>query len=347
MINSARAIPSRILSFFGRHCETVKGATALFPLPQIPDDEFIFTQEILRKAFYYADLEGQVLLSLAVCLGNSVTEFLELEFEKLRNLLREAGDKNLEFIQFIGKSRSKTSVQPRCHLTPEALHSLKECLPLLEKKYGKPPKYLWTSNQPDKHLSIEGLNKRLRRILQKANIETYGKTVRFHLFRKFLYSRLQTKNRDLAKVITSKKVSASDITYIPDLNAECLRVFKETYKELALNGDLTGKTKQKQEERIKQLEQVLQQLEIENSTSKTRIDLLQKTTQKQQNKTSQLAKENQDLKKNYKKLKDAFEMFKNDFVKALEYQKLDIKTQSASIKGKKKIDKIRIVKEKE
>ena len=53
-------------------------------------------------------------------------------------------------------------------------------------------------------------------------------------------------------------MSASDLTYIPNLDAECLRVFKETYKEIALNGDITGKTKQKQEKRIQELETELQ-----------------------------------------------------------------------------------------
>jgi hypothetical protein len=60
-----------------------------------------------------------------------------------------------------------------------------------------------------------------------------------------LYSNLQARNRDIAKVITAKKLSASDLTYIPDLDAECLRVFKETYKQISLNGDLTIKTKQR------------------------------------------------------------------------------------------------------
>jgi integrase len=253
-VNTARTNPSGILAFYSRNCETIKDATKLFAPPQIPENELIFTQEMLRKTYYYSDLEGQTFLSLAVCLGYSAIDFLNVEAEKLQNLVKEATDKGLEFIQFIGKSRTKTSVQPRSHLTPEALHSLKDYLAVLEKKYGVLPKFLWCNENPDRHLTNEGLNKRLKRILKSANIETYGKKVRFHLFRKFLYSHLQAKNRDIAKVITAKKVSASDLTYVPNLDSECLRVFKETYKEIALNGDLTGKTKQKQEQRIHELE---------------------------------------------------------------------------------------------
>jgi integrase len=258
-INTARTLPLGILAFYSENCETIKEVTKEFDAVQIPTDEYIFTQEVLRKIYYYADLEGQTLLSLAVALGYSSIDFLNLEAEKLQNLVNEANDKGLEFIQFVGKSRAKTSVQPRSHLTPEAIHSLKDYLEFITNKHnGKLPKYVWCNGRPDTHITNTGLNKKLKRLVTKANIETYGKHVKFHCIRKFLYSRLQAKNRDIAKVITAKKVSASDLTYIPDLNAECLRVFKETYKEIALNGDLTGKTKQKQEQRIKELENQLQ-----------------------------------------------------------------------------------------
>ncbi len=282
-INTARTLPLGILAFYSENCETIKDVTKEFDSVQIPTDEYVFTQEVLRKVYYYADLEGQTLLSLAVGLGYSSIDFLNLEAEKLQNLVKEATDKGLEFIQFVGKSRAKTSVQPRSHLTPEAIHSLKDYLPFLEKKHnGKLPKFVWCNGREDTHITNTGLNKKLKRLLRKANIETYGKHVKFHcLGRKFLYSRLQAKNRDISKVITAKKVSASDLTYIPNLDAECLRVFKETYKEIALNGDLTGKTRQNQKEEITKLEQAIQQLETENYTSKTRIDLLQKNLEKE------------------------------------------------------------------
>jgi predicted RNase H-like nuclease (RuvC/YqgF family) len=253
----------------------IRQGTECFDDVQLPENEYIFTQETLRKAFYYSDLENQTLLSLSVALSYSSIDFLELESEKLRQLVKEAKDKGLDFIQFIGKSRAKTSIQPRSHLTPEAIHCLSDYLPMLEKKFNRLPKYLWSNDKGDGHITNEGLNKKLKRILAKANIETYGKQVKFHEIRKFMYSTLQAKNRDIAKVITAKKVSASDLTYIPNLDAECLRVFKESYKEFALNGDITGKVKQQQEKRIKDLTTALVNLEKENATLKTRIEVLQ------------------------------------------------------------------------
>jgi hypothetical protein len=261
-INYCRTQPLGILKFHTRNTETIKEGTKCFDPPQLPENEYIFTQPDLRKAFYYSDLENQTLLSLAVALGYSSADFLELECEKLRLLVKEAKDKGLDFIQFIGKSRAKTSIQPRSHLTPEAIHCLNDYLPILEKKFKGLPKYLWCNDKGTGHITNEGLNKKLKRILKKANIETYGKQVKFHEIRKFMYSLLQAKNRDIAKVITAKKVSASDLTYIPNLDAECLRIFKESYKEFALNGDVTGKNKKERNERIQQLERENAELKL-------------------------------------------------------------------------------------
>jgi len=297
-INTARTLPLGILAFYSENCETISDVTKEFDAVQIPTDEYVFTQEVLRKTYYYADLEGQTLLSLAVALGYSSIDFLNLEAEKLQNLVKEATDKGLEFIQFVGKSRAKTSVQPRSHLTPEAIHSLKDYLVFLEKKHdGKLPKFVWCNGRPDTHITNTGLNKKLKRLLRKANIETYGKHVKFHCIRKFLYSRLQAKNRDIAKVITAKKVSASDLTYIPNLDAECLRVFKETYKEIALNGDLTGKTKQKQQEQIHKLEDAIVTLNRDLQGYKTTSETLNQ-------KFTQLGEENQKQKQEIEDLKE-------------------------------------------
>ncbi len=281
-INYCRTEPLGILKFHTRHTETIKEGTKCFDAPQLPENEYIFTQSDLRKAFYYSDLENQTLLSLAVALGYSSIDFLELESEKLGQLVKEAKDKGLDFIQWIGKTRAKTSIQPRSHLTPEAIHCLSDYLPILEKKYNGLPKYLWCNEKGTGHITNEGLNKKLKRILKNANVQTYGKHVKFHEIRKFLYSTLQAKNRDIAKVITAKKVSLSDLTYIPNLDAECLRIFKESYKLFALNGDVTGKIKKQQEERIHLLEKALvdgqrklTNLETTNETLRKRMDVLE------------------------------------------------------------------------
>ena len=276
-INTARSTPLGILRFYHSHCEQIEDATKEFDAVQIPENEFVFTQEHLRKMFYYADTEEKAILSLAVSLGYSSIDFLELECEKLKQLVTQAKTEHLDFIMFIGKTRQKTSVQPRSFLTPESIESVSEYLSLLSKKYGKLSKYLLANGEPDTHITNQGLNKKIQRLVSKANIETYGKQVKFHCVgRKFLYSQLQQINRDIAKVICAKKVDASIITYIPDLDAECNRVFRECYKKIALNGDLSGKTKQEQTKRVEELENALLSLSKDAQAQKTVNELLTK-----------------------------------------------------------------------
>jgi len=275
-INYARQIPNGILAFYSAHAETIKDATTEFDAAQIPEDEYVFTQDTLRQMFFYGDTEEKTMLALAVSLGYAASDFLAVEAQKMKNLVAEAKDKHLDFIQFIGKSRAKTSVQPRSHLTPEAIDSLNDYLQVLETKQGKLPKYLWSSNGDETHITDEGLNKKLKRLVEKANVKTYGKRVKFHCIRKFVYQRLQAKNKDIAKVVTAKKVSASDITYIPDLDKECERVFRETYKEISLNGDITGTTRQKQTEEIQRLESAISRLATDIQAYKTTSEVLTK-----------------------------------------------------------------------
>jgi len=117
-------------------------------------------------------------------------------------------------------------------------------------------------------------------LLKKANIETYGKQVKFHGLRKFLYDTLSKKDETIAKVITAKKTSASDVTYKTSLVSECQRIFRECYKDIALNSDVTGKTKREQTEQIEKLQQALSQVESENSAMKTRIDTFNRQLKK-------------------------------------------------------------------
>ena len=57
---------------------------------------------------------------------------------------------------------------------------------MLEKQNdGKFPKYLWNNATND------SLNDWLKALMRKANIDNYGKDVRFHAIRKFVYDTLQ------------------------------------------------------------------------------------------------------------------------------------------------------------
>lgn len=264
-INYCRTATSSVMAFYSQNCERILGVTKSFDPIQIPENEFVFNQEILRKCYYYGSPFEKTWLSCAVSLGYSSQDFLELETEKIKNLVKQAKDEHLDFIGFIGHTRQKTSVQPRSFLTPEAISNLSDYLSTLKET----PKTLWEKATND------NLNDWLKALLRKANIETYNRQVRFHGLRKFLYDTLSKKDETIAKVITAKKTSASDVTYKTSLDSECERIFRESYKEIALNGDVSGKVKREQAEKIESLESALVQLETENKNLRTRIEVLQ------------------------------------------------------------------------
>lgn len=258
-LNYCRTEPIGILAFHRQNTKQLPDVTKEFAPPQIPTDEYRFTQDDLRKMFYYGDTEEKALLSLAVSYGQGSKEFLELECQTLKNTIEEARDKNLDFLLWIGRARAKTSVQPRSFLTPEAIESTNEYLNLLEKKFEKLPKYLWCNTKPEKHITNQGLNKKLKRLVKKANIKTYNRKIKFHCIRKFTFSRLRRIDRDMAKIICGKIVSASDMTY-EEINEQCEKVFRVAYKDISLNSDPTGTARKEQTGKIQELEKKNEEL---------------------------------------------------------------------------------------
>jgi len=256
-VNMARNCVIGVMAFYSQNCEQVKGITKQLDPVQIPDNEFVFTQENLRRLYYYGNVQEKTWLSVAVSLGYASVDFLGLETEKISNLVREAKEQHKDFIGFVGKSRTKTSVQPRSFLTPEAIENLSEYLKMLAKQNdGKFPKYLWNNATND------SLNDWLKALMRKANIDNYGKDVRFHAIRKFVYDTLSKMDETIACVITAKKTNASKITYRTSLDSECERIFKESYKQFALNGDVQGKAKTQLAEELERLKKENQELKL-------------------------------------------------------------------------------------
>ena len=280
-INYARNEASGISAFHKQNTRALQNVFTEIAPPQIATDEYRFSQDDLRKMFYYGDTKEKALISIAVSFGQGSKEFLELECEHIKSVIEEARDKGFEFAKWIGKARAKTSIQPRSFLTPEAMESASEYLDMLQKKYGKLPKYLWSNGQLDKHITNQGLNKQFRRLVDKANIRTHGKYVHFHLIRKFTFSRIRRHDRDIAKVICAKAVSASDMTY-EELDDICEKVFRLAYKDISLNGDVSGKTKRAQKEEIERLKQELaeQKLVMKGMLEVYGMEIAQKAIEK-------------------------------------------------------------------
>ncbi len=202
-------------------------------------------------------------------------------------MVDEAKNKGLDFVKWIG-TREKTGVPMVSFLTPEAIESVDAYLQLLEKKHGKIPRYIWCNSKPNRHISNEGLNKKLRRLVSKANIKTDNKRVIFHTIRKFTYSRLRRIDKDMAKIICGKSVSISDMTY-EELEEQAEKVFRLAYKNISLNGDVSGQVKQRQAKKIDELENAITTLSKELRAYKTTSDTLTKKLTEQKQKSQELA----------------------------------------------------------
>jgi hypothetical protein len=85
-INMARNCVIPVMAFYTQNCEQIKGITRELDPLQIPDNEFVFNQETLRRLYYYGNLQEKTWLSCAVSLGYSSIDFLALETEKIKNL---------------------------------------------------------------------------------------------------------------------------------------------------------------------------------------------------------------------------------------------------------------------
>jgi hypothetical protein len=296
-INHARTRVTGVLAFYSNNCEGIKGVTRELDPVQIPDNEFKFNQEILRQLYFYGDAFEKTWLSCTVSLGYASIDFLALETDKIANLVKEAKDKHSDFIGFIGVSRSKTSVQPRSFLTPEAIENLSVYLRMLEKENnGRLPELLWNN------ASNDNLNDWLKALVRKANVDTYGREVRYHAIRKFVFDTLSKMNETIACVITAKKTDASKITYKTSLDSECERIFKESYKSLALNGDSSGKAKAELTDKIELFEKAIAFSQEKLTEIETINEVLRKTQAQDKIRISTLETEHEEMQKFIRKI---------------------------------------------
>jgi len=258
-INTIRSYPNGVRAFCKRWLRPLILTKGKIPKSVIAKGQHKFTQDDMRKMFYYGDTTEKSLISLAVSLGYGAEDFLTLECKGISNLVNYAKAKGLMFVDFKNDRMKTEGLTVYSVLTPESIESLSEYLELLKKRFdGQLPQFLWSNGDKDGHIDNDTLNKRLRKLVAKSNVILKGK-VSFHLIRKFTYTTLCRVNPIIADLIIGKTVDESKLTYLTDIENEVARVFKQAYnfkdgKGLSLNGELTGTAKQKREQQIKQLE---------------------------------------------------------------------------------------------
>ena len=230
-INSARADTIAPRSFFKSCCQEVHVGRGKIAKAQIATGEHSFTQEELKKAFYFGDVKAKAILATEVSLGWSSIDFLSLEVSFIKPFIEKAKAEKLDFVQFV-YTRQKTDETAICHLMPEAIDSLDTYL----KSVPQDAKFLWYS--PSNHgepLTNKALNDILKGMVKQASIMTTG-DIKFNLLRKFTFSTLQRcgMTESESRVCVGKTVSPDILTYLINLKDTLLEKYKKAYHGLTL-----------------------------------------------------------------------------------------------------------------
>jgi hypothetical protein len=230
-INSARADSVAPRSFFSSQCQEVKIQKGKIAKAQIATGEHSFTQDELKKMFYFGDVKSKAILSTAVSLGFSSIDFLSLERSFIEPYVKKAREEKLDFVQFI-YTRQKTNETIIAHLMPECIESLAAYL----KTIPEGVRFLWFS--PSDHsqpISNKSLNDQLKSMVQQASIMTTG-DIKFNLLRKFTFSTLQRygMTESESRVCVGKSVSPDILTYLINLKDTLMAKYKKTYVGLTL-----------------------------------------------------------------------------------------------------------------
>jgi site-specific recombinase XerD len=238
-VNTIRGELSTPRAFSRDNCTTLLIQRRKIPKARTAKGEHEFTQKELSEMFHYGDVRGKAVLATAVSLGFSVKDFAELKREQIESLVDKAITEKIDFIGF-SYERGKTGVEARCHLTPEAVQSLKAWFDYIDSQRAEKglakSEWVW-ANGNGGHLDVQTINDIVKDLVAKAQIKTTGK-VRFHLIRKYTMGALHTAGFDSweTKRALGKEIPTSDSTYLQKLNHDVDRKFPAAYEELKLNG---------------------------------------------------------------------------------------------------------------
>jgi len=232
--------------------------------------------EHVRSMFSVADLRERVLLAMATDLALRISDFRDIKRTDLPDLNEEPP---LPF----DIMTSKEDVVAQGFLSAETVDLLKVYLKTIEDKENP---YLFPSNGK-RPISEDRINSWLKKLSEKAGINTQGKRLTFHCFRKMFLSGSIDSGIGLTagKKMCGKAIQKSDDVY--------LTTVKLREKFIRLKKILTIKSTYKVEdsERLEQLETTIEQLQKENVSTKTIAEVMTKRVNKLEDKLKRATNE--------------------------------------------------------
>jgi len=268
-INTAKLYCNGLLqlfSYYGMPINIRRGSPITQTVVSLGD--FVLKPPHIRAMFHIAkDIRSKLMVSLANDLGWRIGDFLSIKVGELPNLEQEAP---IEFERITAK---KKVVSKTC-LSNDTISLLKDYI----FTFGlKPDHYLFWSNGG--HIAETTVNSRLRDLARESDVDLHGKNLRFHCFRKMIIS--EAKNLqldpDIIKLMVGKSVPKAMLAYMTGIDVR--KAFIKLQTSTRINGAILSKKKEQLFEVLKtdmeKTKNAMVGLEKENSTLKTRIDLLQ------------------------------------------------------------------------
>ena len=247
-----------VLKFHGTEVKYRRALQIYKTVPTTRDHRTAISE--IQEMAKTADLREQVFLEVFL-LGLRIGDVALLEWRTF--------DQNGQTPMPIEINTKKEQVIARTFISEEFKQLLNKYLPLLDKTNP----YLFQSKRRQ-HLSTKQIDNILKGLIKRAGIVNHG-LFRWHTGRK-LFLRTCAElgiSSWSAKLMCGKAIPASDDTYVHDAE------LKNDFMKISETLRLFPKTMPQAEDKIKNLENAIGQLENENIAFKTRIDLLQKDFQ--------------------------------------------------------------------
>jgi len=226
--------------------------------PRSRANDFIPSIAQLREVFEVGDLTEKTIVAMASNIPLRVNDFNEITKSHVTPLLDSE-----EFpVWFEFETRKTKTVMP-CFITEETMKLLRKYLKTLREDN----KYLFQGRGNSK-LDEDSVNRMLKNLVEKADIQTLGKRVRFHMFRKVFISVARNMiglSDDQIKMLSGKAVKEDMNPYY--VNMKLRPWFIEIANQLRL-------TPTKNNGRVGNLE------EITDLTAKALAELLKPTLKK-------------------------------------------------------------------
>lgn len=212
--------------------------------PRSRANDFVPAIQELREMYEVSNLTEKTILAMATNIPMRINDFNEIRKSWVLPLFDSE-----EFpVWFEYETRKTKTVMP-CFITEETAKLLRKYIKTLKKDNN----FLFQGRGKNK-LDEDSINRTLRNLVKKADIDTRGKRVRFHMFRKVFISvgrNMIGLSDDQLKMLTGKAVKEDMDAYYVNMKP------KPWFMEIANQLRLTGYTV-KNHERVENLTKMVE-----------------------------------------------------------------------------------------